>query len=353
MRKNVEAHARYYRVKEELTEYIQIGAASLGLLIRNVSVPNGPSLLGGFVDACGVSHWTSGKNYAEPVRKTHDVNRTFSRYAVVQHAAAFDLFSRNIVCDFARFSQWAREHVPGLEHDHILVLYTPQKRWGMSPCCNEMANKIGDLKDRLPDMERLLLWKPSAKVKSIEPLFDLCRMIRNRIVHADSLIGSELETFSASAAVTTALKAFRTHFTRRDAPPLPVFERGRLLDLLPVHAIFFGAVLYEFAKELNDHVCSNMTDGEFIDMAFYYGALADFHSYRTIRHRTAAARVSYFLDGRYLLGKSISREAVIRRLKSQEVKVRDKNEDIETDLWKITGQRHQELSELEKPQEPV
>jgi hypothetical protein len=146
------------------------------------------------------------------------------------------------------------------------------------------------------------------------------------------------------------VKAFRTHFTRREFPSLPEFERGRLLDLLPVHAIFFGAVLYEFAKELNEHVCSNMTDGEFIDMAFYYGALADFHPYRTIRHRTAAARVSYFLDGRYLLGKSIGREAVIRRLKSQEVTIRHKNKNFETDLWKITGERHQKLTELEKPQ---
>jgi hypothetical protein len=199
------------------------------------------------------------------------------------------------VCDFARFSHWAREHVLDLEHDHYLVLFTPQKRWGMSPCCNEMANKV---KDRLPDMERLLSWKPSAKARAIAPLFDLCRMIRNRIVHADSLIGSELETFSRSAEIKSALKAFHTYFTRREFPPLPIFERGRLLDLLPVHAIFFGAVLYEFAKELNEHVCSNMTDGESIDMAFYYGALVDFHPYRTIRHRTAAARVSYFLDGR-------------------------------------------------------
>lgn len=47
MRKNIEAYARYYRVKEELTEYIQIGAAALELLARNVSVANGPSLLGG------------------------------------------------------------------------------------------------------------------------------------------------------------------------------------------------------------------------------------------------------------------------------------------------------------------
>jgi hypothetical protein len=75
MRKNIEPYARYYRLKEELTEYIQIGAAALQLISRNVSVPNGSSLLGGFVDACGVSHWTAGKNYVDPVRKTQEVNR--------------------------------------------------------------------------------------------------------------------------------------------------------------------------------------------------------------------------------------------------------------------------------------
>jgi hypothetical protein len=195
MRKNIEAYARYYRLKEELTEYIQIGAAALELLTRNVSVANGPSLLGGFVDACAVSHWTAGKNYAEPVRKTQEVNRSFSRYAVVQHIAAFDLFSRKIVCDFARFSEWARKHVPDLAHDHQLVLLTPQERWGMAPCCNEMANKIGDLKDRLTDLQRLLAWSPSAKLKCIEPLFDICRMTRNRIVHSDALIGWSWPSF--------------------------------------------------------------------------------------------------------------------------------------------------------------
>jgi hypothetical protein len=348
MRKNIEAYARYYRVKEELTEYIQIGAAALELLSRNVSVTNGPSLLGEFVDACGVSHWTAGKNFAEPVRKTHEVNRTFSRYAVVQHVAAFDLFSRNIVCDFARFSQWGRKHAPDLAHDHQLVLLTPQERWGMSPCCNEMANKLGDLKDRLSDLQRLLCWSPSAKLTAIASLFDLCRMIRNRIVHGDAVIGSELAEFSESSDVKGALKAFGTHFSRREFPVLPTFERGRLLDLKPVHAIFFGGVLYEFAKELNEHVCSKMTDGEFVDMAFYYGALAEFHAFRTIKHRTAAARVSYFVEGRYVLGSSIGQDAVIHRLKSQEINTRRRNKDLATDLWKIACQRHEELSKLER-----
>lgn len=300
-----------------------------------------------FVDACGVSHWTTGKNYSEPLRKTHEVNRTFSRYAVVQHVAAFDLFSRNIVCDFARFSHWARKHIPDLSHTHELVLLTPQERWGMSPCCNEMANKLGDLKDRLVELRKLLSWSPSPRLEAITPLFDLCRMIRNRVVHGDALIGSELAEFSDSSDLTVSLKAFRTHFTRREFPQLPKFERGRLLDIKPVHAIFFGAVVYEFAKELNEHVCSKLTDGEFIDMAFYYGALSDFHPYRTIRHRTAINRVNYFL-GRYLLGSSIGHSAVIRRLKSQEIKASRNGKKDLTDLWKIACKRHDQLSELEK-----
>jgi hypothetical protein len=334
VRKNIEAYARYYRLKEELTEYIQIGAAALELLTRNVSVANGPSLLGGFVDACGVSHWTPGKNYAEPLRKTDEVNRTFTRYAIVQHVAAFDLFSRNIVCDFARFSHWARKHVADLAHNHQLVLLTPQERWGMPPCCNEMGNKLGDLRDRLIDLQRLLSWSLSSKLEAITPLFDLCRMVRNRIVHGDALIGSKLEEFSESSNMASAFNAFRKHFTRRSSPSMPKFERGRLLDLKPVHAIVFGAVLYEFAKELNQHVCSIMIDNEFIDMALYYGALVDFHAYRTMKHRTAGDRVRYFLDGRYVLGIPIGRDAVIRRLKSQEIETRRMNKDVSTDLWK-------------------
>jgi hypothetical protein len=148
--------------------------------------------------------------------------------------------------------------------------------------------------------------------------------------------------------VKAALTAFRTHFSRGEFPPLPVFERGRLLDLKPVHAIFFGGVLYEFAKELNEHVCSKIMDGEFIEMAFYYGALAEFHPYRTIKHRTAEARVCYFLDGRYALGHSFSRTAVIRRLKSQEINGRHKNKEVVTNLWKIARERHDEIAQLKR-----
>jgi hypothetical protein len=141
MRKNIEAYTRYYWLKEELTEYIQIGAAALELLARNISVANGPSLLGGFVDACGVRHWTAGKKYADPLRKACAVNKTFSRYALVEHVAAFDLFSRNLVADFARFSHWGRTYLAGLSHAHQLVLLTPQARWGMSSCCNSKGQQ--------------------------------------------------------------------------------------------------------------------------------------------------------------------------------------------------------------------
>jgi hypothetical protein len=170
-------------------------------------------------------------------------------------------------------------------------------------------------------------------------------MIRNRIVHGDALVGSELEEFSTSSHIKKALQAFRTHFSRREFPPLPIFERGRPLDIKPVHVIFFGNVLYEFAREINDHVCSKMTDVEFIDMAFFFGALAEFHPYRTIRHRTAEARVTYFA-GRYVLGDPVGNHAVVSRLKSQRITSGKEP----TDLWRIACYRHRELSAIESKQ---
>ena len=115
-----------------------------------------------------------------------------------------------------------------------------------------------------------------------------------------------------------------------------------------MHAIFFGAVLYEFAKEANEHVCTKISDGEFIDMAFYYGVLDDYHPYRTIRHRTASARASYFLEGRYMMRSLLGQDAVMLRLRSQAIEVRRKNDNVSTNLWKIACERHDQLSAIEK-----
>jgi hypothetical protein len=294
------------------------------------------------------SHWQAGMNYRNPLQKIQAVDQAFSRYAVVQQVAAFDLFSRDIVCDFARFSQWARTHIAALAHEHAAALLTPQERWGVSPCCNEMANKLGDLKDRLSDLKDLLAWTPSPKAKSVFPILDLLRMIRNRIVHADSLIGSDLAEFSNSSELKAALKAFQIHFARREFPALPPFHRGRPLELRPVHAIFAGVVLYEFAKELNEHVCSHMTEDEFIDMAFFYGVLTEFHAYRTVRHRTAEARISFFLRGRHMVGSSVEQAPIIHRLRSQTVNQRKKQTSDLTNLWQVACDRHAELCELER-----
>src|SRR5215207_5521108 len=60
-----------------------------------------------------------------------------------------------------------------------------------------------------------------------------------------------------------------------------------------------------------EHVSAQLTEGEFIDMGFHYGVMVDTHPFRTVRHRTAEARVGYFVGGRYLFRDGPSAAAVI------------------------------------------
>lgn len=346
MKRNIEAFARYHQTKESLAEYTQIGSAAIQLLSLNVSVHNGPSLLGQFVDACGSNHWSPGKNFPDPVRKTQQIGEMLCQHVLVQQISAFDLFTRAVVSDFSRFSSWARSNCEEIAHTHSLLILSPQGRWVSSPCCNEQQDKLGDLINRLTDLGRLIHWKPSEKLSSIEPLFHLVRMCRNSIVHSDGLIGSELSEFSTSEKVTKALKAFRSHYTKSDIPPLPEWARGSLLHITPENAILFGAILYEFAREINTYACSKLTDDDFIEMAFFYSCVVETHSFRTIKHRDAEARIKHFLASRYVYKDASKFKNIHTPLKNKITAKFDKDT-IETTNWKIALARHEALRAIE------
>jgi len=346
MKKNIEAFARYHAAKEQLAEYTQIGTAAIEFLKLNVSVKNGARLLGELVDACQISHWTIGKRFPDAVHKTTQIGSLLCRQVVVQQLAAFDLFSRNVVSDFARFSHWGRQNSRWLSHQHELVTLSPQGRWVASPCCYELPNKLGDLVDRVKELEKFLSWHPSTRLCSIQPLVDFARMCRNRVVHGDSIVGSDLDEFSKSHEFLAALKAYRNEYARRDLPKLPVFTRGHPIDLSPANAIFIGAVLYEYAREINEHVCSKMTVGEFVTMAFFYGTLVDTHPNRTIRHRDADARIKHFLASRYLYRPTSEIRDIAPYLKAP-VSANSGLKLVDSTLWKIALERHEVLAALE------
>lgn len=346
MKKNTEAFARYHQAKESLAEYTQIGTAAIQLLRLNVSVSNGASLLGQFVDSCGSSHWSEGKRFPDPVRKTTQIGEMLCHQVLVQQVAAFDLFSRSVLSDFSRFSSWARENCPELKHDHALLAFSPQGRWVASPCCYEQENKLGDLIERLTDIERITLWKPSERLKPILPLFDLARMCRNRIVHSDGVVGSDLAEFSQGNDVKNALLDFRKQYTKSDIPILPQWKRGDPLHITPENAIFFGAVIYEIAKEINIYICSNISDDEFVEMAFFYSCIVETHSFRTIRHRDAEARIKHFLASRYLYREASRIKDVCTPLKVKIYGGKGRST-IETTMWKVALEKHDALREFE------
>lgn len=347
MKKNIEAFMRYHQAKESLAEYTQIGAAAIQLLKLNVSVKNGSRLLGQFVDACEVTHWSEGKRFPNPVDKTQEIGELLCNQVIVQQISAFDLFSKSVVADFARFSSWARKNCEQLQHNHKLVQLSPQGRWVVSSCCNEVGNKLTDLKSRLSEIVSMTNWKLSAELVEIEPLFHLARLCRNRIVHSDGIVGSELEEFSKSKEVADAHNKFREKFARAELPLLPKLIRGSRIVFSSANAIYFGAVLYEFARSLNIYVCEKLTEKEFVEMGFFYSCLVETHSARVIRHRNAEGRINYFLTERYLFKETSKIKDVSFYLKDKAVGGSGKDV-TETTYWKIALARHDVLHLAEK-----
>ncbi|MDB5439954.1 MAG: hypothetical protein JWM33_2381 [Caulobacteraceae bacterium] len=346
MARTIEAFAVYHRQKELLAEYVQLTSAAIGLLQRNVAVLDAPAMLGAMVDACAISHWGRGKRYSDPGIKIAAAATFLANQTVVQHAGAFDYFSRCLVVDALRFSSALREGGALVRHDHSLLKLSPQKRWVSGHCCNDKSDQLGTLSERLSDLKNLLGWQPSAKLLPILPLFDLIRRMRNRLAHDDGLVGSELEEFIESKEISDAFRAFRTNYMRGKGPALPSMRKSSRIDLEPIHGILFGAILYEIAKELNTHVVNNMSDGEFIEMAFFYALIPDEHPFRKRHHRFAENRIGLFLAERYLRERRAPNpEEVIGHLSSVDGGMVD-GENVT--LWRIARDRHTELRQLER-----
>ena len=213
----------------------------------------------------------------------------------------------------------------------------------MSPCCNEIVDRLGDFSDRLDRLQDWLGWIPAPSLVATFPIFHLMRRIRNRITHHDGMIGADLEEYASSRDVTDAIAAFTRDFARRELPQLPAFTRGTSLALHAVHAVLCGAFLYEVAKAVNKHVTDLLSVDEFIDMAFYFSSIVDEHPYRTIRHRSAQNRISHFLSGRYLRTQDlVSGQTIITRLRNQNLSSRDRPE-ANTTCWRVARERHDQL----------
>ncbi|WP_215762550.1 hypothetical protein [Acetobacter sp. P1H12_c] len=343
MARTIEAYATYHRKKELLTDHLQVATAGLSLLKRNIQTSNAPVLLGSLVDACSVDHWGKGKHYKNADEKVDFALASLAEQGIIQHVAAFDLFTRNLVQDIVRFSSRARATLPHCNHDHQLLRLSPAHRWVSNHCCHDLSGKLDTLSKRLDELKLWLGWRPSAKLAVTLPLFDLIRSIRNRIAHDDGMIGSDLQKLAASEEVKTAFAMFRAEYAKRDLPVLPAFKRGQRLNMKTVHAILFGAFLYEIAKELNVHATTLLNDEEYIDMAFYYSCVVEEHPFRTRRHRSAANRIAYFLAERYWRDRVAPGTSAIRNRLDGEALVDITQPEFNTSYWKVALSRHQEL----------
>jgi hypothetical protein len=341
---NIEAFAAYHRQKESLTDYLQVASAGVALLQRTIVAPNAPALLGSLVDACGVKHWGIGKQYKNPAQKVELGRTALANQGIVQQVAAFDLFSRSVIQDVARFSVRARNERNKLQHDHELLKLSPANRWVSNHCCNDIVGQLATLSQRLDELSEWIGWAPSQQLVRVLPLFDFIRSVRNRITHGDGIVGAELEALVRSRRITEALRAFRDEYAEGDLPALPEFVRGKPLQLEVVHSILFGAFLYEIAKEVNAWAINLLTQDEIIDMAFYYSCVIEEHPFRTIRHRTAESRIKYFLIHRYLRGIDMPLgNAVIRRLRANEL-VAPRGANHNSSFWGVALERHIALS---------
>jgi hypothetical protein len=214
-----------------------------------------------------------------------------------------------------------------------------------------VTSKLGDLKNRVDDLKSWLGWEPSLKLKAILPLIDLARRLRNRIAHWNGQIGSDVAEFSASREVKDAFDSFTKNYCKAPPPPLPTFIRGDTLSLSPANVIFFGAIFYEVAREINDYVCGRLEKHEFVQMAFYYSCLVDTHPSRTIRHKGAESRIKHFLsqDYRFQLEDS---DGPISSFLASRVPGSSNGKEPETSLWKVAMERHEALALQERQKLP-
>lgn len=343
MARTIEAYATYHRKKELLTDHLQVATAGLSLLKRNIQTSNAPALLGSLVDACAVQHWAKGKHYKSADEKVDTALVSLADQGVIQQVAAFDLFTRNLVQDTVRFSARARNTLPHCKHDHQLLRFSPANRWVSNHCCHDLSGRLDTMSRRLDELKLWLGWRPTARLAATLPMFDLIRSIRNRIAHNDGVIGADLQDVAASEEIKAALAAFRTEYTKRDLPALPAFKRGQRLNMTTVHAILFGAFLYEIAKELNAYAASLLNDEEYIDMAFYYSCVVEEHPFRTVRHRSAANRIAYFLAERYWRDSAAPGASAITNRLAGKTLVHSSQSRFNSSYWKVALSRHQEL----------
>ena len=146
--------------------------------------------------------------------------------------------------------------------------------------------------------------------------------------------------------VIGAVTTYQINYARGKAPALPVFRRATPIELSPVHAIFFGAVLYEIAKELNAHVANAITDNGFMEMAFFYALIPDSHAFRLKNHRFAENRIGRFLSERYVRErKGLTTQAVVQYLSSRILEVAS---GPATNLWRVALERHTRIGEASR-----
>jgi hypothetical protein len=121
--------------------------------------------------------------------------------------------------------------------------------------------------------------------------------------------------------------------------------------MAPANAIFFGAVLYEFARELNHFACSKLTQKEFVEMAFFYSCIVETHSGRTLRMHDTEGRIRNYLSERYLFGGATSVKHMPSLLKDV-VRGELGGKTFESTLWKVAHSRHNELVKYERENLP-
>lgn len=343
MARTIEAYSTYHHKKEQLTANLQVATAGLSLLKRTIQTSNAPALLGSLVDACAVQHWGKGKNYTSADDKVDTALAGLAEQGVIQHVAAFDLFTRSLMQDTVRFSSRARDTLPHCTHDHQLLRLSSANRWVSNHCCHDLSGRLDTLSKRLGEMKLWLRWVPSPKLAATLPLFELIRSVRNRIAHDDGVVGADLQDLAASEEIKVALAAFRAAYAKRDLPALPEFKRGQRLNMTTVHAILFGAFLYEVAKELNAHAAALLNDMEYIDMAFYYSCVVEEHPFRTRRHRSAGNRIAYFLAERYWRENAAPGATAITNRLAGEMLVHSPHHKFNSTYWKVALLRHEEL----------
>jgi hypothetical protein len=269
-----EPYVRFSEIQTSFERTINITAAALFLLRRNVNIDSGSQLLGALVDAAG-QEWSRNTTFRHPTALADTAIAHLSQMGVIYVFSALDDFLTGVDAELSR----------------------AQGESKMPPSRKHLASDDGS---DTPSLDRICsaLKCPENKLRPVMPLLRYFQLARNCFAHRAARASEALVAHSKGEDVVNALRIW---FARKPEKlsPLPIPTVGELLILSPRQCVLAASVCLRVAGAINDSLVSTLGETGMLMMATHHALLADQHSARLRFQRVPEKAVNSFLSNRY------------------------------------------------------